>query len=30
VATDGDVIVVIYRRHLHVHRVVARWCGLML
>jgi hypothetical protein len=26
---DGDVIVV-YRRHLHIHGVVARWHGLML
>jgi hypothetical protein len=27
---DGDVIVIVYRRHLHVHVVVARRCGLML
>jgi hypothetical protein len=26
----GDVIVIVYRRHLHVHEVVARRCGLML
>jgi hypothetical protein len=29
-AADGDVIVIIYQRHLHMHRVVAQWCGLML
>jgi hypothetical protein len=30
VDADGDVIVVIYQRHLHVHGVVAQWRGLML
>jgi hypothetical protein len=27
---DGDVGVVVYQRHLHMHGVVARRCGLML
>jgi hypothetical protein len=29
VAVDGDVVTV-YRRHLYVHGVVARWRDLML
>jgi hypothetical protein len=30
VVVDRDVIVIIYRRHLHMHGVVAQWRGIML